>query len=407
MKLVYENWWETETLPTIILKPGRERSVQQRHPWLFSGAVDHCDGEPVIGETVQVAASSGEMLGWAAYSPSSQIRARMWSYDPQEIIDEGFFHKRLSEAIERRQHLMDQHVTDAYRLVHGESDGMPGLIVDRYNDFLVVQMLSAGIEYQRELLIRLLMEISGVPNLYERSDLDVRGLEGLPDRAGILAGISPPDHMIISEYGLQFSVDLMGGQKTGFYLDQRENRHKVGAYAQGAKILNCFCYTGGFTVQALAAGAASVLNIDSSSDALALARTNVKLNGLPVGNTDWIAGDVFQELRKLRDRAECFDLIILDPPKFAATASQAEKAARGYKDINLLAFKLLKPGGVLFTFSCSGGIPPALFQKIVAGAALDAGVDAVILEKLGQAADHPIALNFPEGEYLKGLICRK
>jgi 23S rRNA (cytosine1962-C5)-methyltransferase len=302
---------------------------------------------------------------------------------------------------------MDQHVTDAYRLVHGESDGMPGLIVDRYNDFLVVQMLSAGIEYQRELLIRLLMEISGVPNLYERSDLDVRGLEGLPDRAGILAGISPPDHMIISEYGLQFSVDLMGGQKTGFYLDQRENRHKVGAYAQGARILNCFCYTGGFTVQALAAGAASVLNIDSSSDALALARTNVKLNGLPVGNTDWIAGDVFQELRKLRDRAECFDLIILDPPKFAATASQAEKAARGYKDINLLAFKLLKPGGVLFTFSCSGGIPPALFQKIVAGAALDAGVDAVILEKLGQAADHPIALYFPEGEYLKGLICLK
>ncbi len=392
---------------SVILKPGRERSVRQKHPWLFSGAIDHTDGEPAPGDAVQVISSVGEPLGWAAYSPTSQIRARMWSFDPHETIDEDFFRNRLLRSIGRRQVFQGNGITDAYRLVHGESDGLPGLIVDRYGDFLVVQFLSAGVDNLRELLIRLLIEISGVPNLYERSDLDVRELEGLPDRSGILAGKSPPERVIISEYGLQFAVDLMGGQKTGFYLDQRENRHKINAYAQGTKILNCFCYTGGFTVHALAAGAASVVNIDSSVDALTLARSNIELNYLPLEKTDWITGDVFHELRKLRDRAESFDLIILDPPKFAATASQADKASRGYKDINLLAFKLLRPGGILFTFSCSGGISPALFQKIVAGAALDGGIDAVILEKLGQAADHPIALNFPEGEYLKGLICRK
>jgi 23S rRNA (cytosine1962-C5)-methyltransferase len=391
----------------IILKPGRERSVSQQHPWLFSGAIDHTTGEPAPGDTVQVISSVGEALGWAAFSPASQIRARMWSFDPQETIDEGFFRERLNRAIGRRQVFQKNGVTDAYRLVHGESDGLPGMIVDRYGDFLVVQFLSAGVDNLRELLIRLLIEISGVPNIYERSDLDVRGLEGLPDRSGSLAGKTPPDRVIISEYGLQFAVDLLGGQKTGFYLDQRENRHKISAYAQDARILNCFCYTGGFTVHALAAGAASVSNIDSSADALILARSNIELNHLPLEKTDWITGDVFQELRKLRDRAESYNLIILDPPKFAATASQADKAARGYKDINLLAFKLLRPGGVLFTFSCSGGISPALFQKIVAGAALDAGVESVILEKLGQAADHPIALSFPEGEYLKGLICLK
>jgi 23S rRNA (cytosine1962-C5)-methyltransferase len=391
----------------VILKPGRERSVRLHHPWLFSGAIDHTEGEPASGDTVQVVSSTGEALGWAAYSPTSQIRARLWSNNPQEVIDEGFFRERLSRAIERRRRFQGYEITDAYRLVHGESDGLPGLIVDRYAGYLVIQFLSAGVDSQRDLLVKLLVEISGIPNLYERSDLDVRALEGLPDRSGILAGETPPSKVNIHEYGLQFAVDLMGGQKTGFYLDQRENRHRLSAYAQHRKMLNCFCYTGGFTIHALAAGAASVLNIDSSADALELARTNIELNHLPLEKTEWVCGDVFQELRKLRDRAESYDLIVLDPPKFAATASQAEKAARGYKDINLLAFKLLRPGGILFTFSCSGGISPALFQKIVAGAALDAGVDAVILEKLGQAADHPIALNFPEGEYLKGLISRK
>ena len=238
-------------------------------------------------------------------------------------------------------------------------------------------------------------------------DAEMRALEGLPERSGVLRGSPPPDQVIIHENDLKFKVDLLHGQKTGFYLDQRDNRHKISAYAQGRKILNCFCYTGAFSVMRLAAGASSILNIDSSADALSLARENMQINDLPLERNEWLTGDVFQELRKLRDRAESFDLIILDPPKFAATTSQVDKAARGYKDINLLAFKLLKPGGILFTFSCSGGVSPDLFQKIVAGAALDAGVDAVILERLGQASDHPIALNFPEGAYLKGLICQK
>jgi 23S rRNA (cytosine1962-C5)-methyltransferase len=407
MKTPCGNCWKADKVAAIILKPGREKSIRLRHPWLFSGAVDRVFDDPAPGETVQVLSSSDEPLGWAAFSPASQIRARMWSFDAEAMIDENFFRERITQALARRRNYQDMRITDAYRLVHGESDGLPGLIVDRYGDFLVIQFLSAGVDTLRDLLTQLLIDISGVPNVFERSDLDVRLLEGLSYRTGVLAGLPPPVRLVIHEYGLQFEVDLMSGQKTGFYLDQRENRHKISAYAQESRILNCFCYTGGFTVHALAAGAASVLNIDSSADALTLARSNIELNHLPLEKTDWIAGDVFHELRKLRDRAENFDLIILDPPKFAATASQAEKAARGYKDINLLAFKLLNPGGTLFTFSCSGGISPALFQKIVSGAALDAGTDVVILEKLGQAGDHPIALNFPEGEYLKGLICRK
>ncbi|MGA9397716.1 MAG: class I SAM-dependent rRNA methyltransferase, partial [Anaerolineaceae bacterium] len=379
----------------IILKSGREKSVRQHHPWLFSGSIDHCIGNPAIGETVRVISAHGEQLGWAAYSPASQIRARMWSFNPDDVIDTSFIRQRLEKAIQLRRNYAENKQTNAYRLVHGESDGFPGLIVDRYGGYLVTQFLSAGVEYHRDLIIDLLVKLSGIPNIYERSDLDVRILEGLVERTGLLAGSSPPDRLIILENGRQFLVDLLHGQKTGFYLDQRDNRKIIGAYAQGTKILNCFCYTGGFSVYALTAGASFISNIDSSSDALNLAKENIRLNNLPLDKTAWIEGDVFQELRKLRDQAESFDVIILDPPKFAATSSQVERAARGYKDINLLAFKLLRPGGVLFTFSCSGGISPELFQKIVAGAALDADVDALILEKLGQASDHPIALNFP------------
>jgi 23S rRNA (cytosine1962-C5)-methyltransferase len=390
----------------LTLKPGRDKSVRQHHPWLFSGSVDHLTGDPSSGETVRIISSQGESLGWAAFSPVSQIRARMWSFDPDEMIDTSFFQKKLVKAVSNRSNILQDQKNNACRLVHGESDGLPGLIVDRYSDYLVIQFLSAGVEYHRKQIIDLLVEITGIQNLFERSDPDVRALEGLPERSGILAGAAPPDRLVIFENGLKFQVDLLHGQKTGFYLDQRDNRQKIINYAHDAKILNCFCYTGGFSVYALAARASEVVNIDSSSDALSLAKVNILINHLPIEQSIWIEGDVFQELRKFRDRAETYDLIILDPPKFASTSSQVERAARGYKDINLLAFKLLKPGGILFTFSCSGGISAELFQKIVAGAALDAGVEAVILEKLSQASDHPIALNFPEGGYLKGLICR-
>jgi len=390
----------------IWLKSGREKSVQHRHPWIFSGAIDHLVGDPQMGETVQVRSAAGEWLAWAAYSPFSQIRGRIWSWDEQERINADFIKRRLEQAVRLRQALIPPEETNALRLVHGESDGLPGVVVDRYADVLVLQILSAGAETWRETLVDGLVELTGLKQVYERSDVDVRSLEGLPERTGALRGSSPPDRLVIGESGLEFNVDICSGQKTGFYIDQRRNRQRVGVLVSGRKVLNCFCYTAAFSVYALAGGAASVLSIDSSAGALALGAQNVALNEIPAEKALWLEGDVFHELRTLRDRAEAFDAIILDPPKFAPTAAQAERAARGYKDINLLAFKLLRPGGLLFTFSCSGGISADLFQKIVAGAALDAGVDARIVEHLAQGPDHPIALNFPEGAYLKGLVCQ-
>jgi 23S rRNA (cytosine1962-C5)-methyltransferase len=392
-------------MPTITLKPGREKSLLRRHPWIFSGAIARLDGNPASGETVDLLAASGQFLARAAYSPSSQIRARVWTFDPSEQVDADFFRRRLKTAIASRD---TWHVTrdaDAFRLIHAESDGLPGLIVDRYADTLVVQFLTAGAEFWRETLADLLLELTGLTRIYERSDADVRELEGLPLRVGPLRGTINQPPLTIREHNLLFKVDIAQGHKTGFYLDQRPNRLRVRELAEGRDVLDCFCYTGGFTVNALAGGAKSALSVDSSAEALALCRENVALNSLLVSHHSVLEGDVFQLLRKFRDEGRSFDLIILDPPKFAPTAAQVEKAARGYKDINLLGFKLLRPGGILVTFSCSGGVDAALFQKIVASAALDAGVDAQIIEHLAQGPDHPVALHFPEGAYLKGLIC--
>jgi 23S rRNA (cytosine1962-C5)-methyltransferase len=292
------------------------------------------------------------------------------------------------------------------RLVHGESDGLPGFILDQYGDTLVLQVLSAGAEHWRDIFSDLALELTGAARVFERSDADVRQLENLPSRIAILQGDEPPERIAISENGLNFLVDVRHGHKTGFYLDQRANRLRVRDLSQGREALDCFCYTGGITANILAGGAKSVLAIDSSTEALALNRENLNINHLPLERVDFIEGDVFQELRKFRDSRQMFDLIILDPPKFAPTAAQAERAARGYKDINLLAFKLLRPGGILVTFSCSGGVSAELFQSIVAGAALDAGANAQILEYLHQDFDHPVALPFPEGAYLKGFVIR-
>lgn len=396
-------------MPTLTLKPTREKSLLRRHPWVFSGAVERVEGDPASGETVEVVDAKGQFIARAAYSPSSQIRARVWSFDPLEQVDSAFFRRRIQRALAHRTTLGLDSVTGGVRLIHAESDQIPGLIVDRYGEMLVFQSLTAGCEFWRETLADILLEETGASAIYERSDADVRELEGLPIRNGILRGALPNNEYPISitENGLKFIVNIVTGHKTGFYLDQRLNRQRIGQLAQGRDVLNCFCYTGGFTVHALAGGANSVLSIDSSADALAIGRENVALNNLPAEKADWLEGDVFQALRKLRDQARSFDMIILDPPKFAATAAQAERAARGYKDINLLAFKLLRPGGILATFSCSGGIDADLFQKIVAGAALDAGVDASIIEHFSQAGDHPVSLHFPEGAYLKGLACLK
>ena len=391
----------------LILKPTREKSLLRRHPWVFSGAVDRVIGDPQPGETLDVLDAKRTFLARAAYSPYSQIRARVWTFDPAEAVDADFFRRRIDSALALRSTLGLTSVSGGVRLIHAESDRLPGLIVDRYGDVLVFQALTAGSEFWRETLAEILLEKTGAVAIYERSDADVRELEGLPVRNGLLRGTIPDSRVTITENGLKFLVNLETGHKTGFYLDQRRNRQRIGELARGRDVLNCFCYTGGFSLHAAAGGAKSVLSIDASAEALVLGQENAALNGLTGPSLEWREADVFVALRKFRDERRSFDLIILDPPKFAATVSQAEKAARGYKDINLLAFKLLRPGGILATFSCSGGIDAALFQKIVAGAALDAGVEATIVEHLAQDGDHPISLHFPEGAYLKGLICLK
>jgi len=388
------------------LKPGREKSLRHRHPWLYSGAIDAVDGAPATGETVDVAAADGTLLARAAYSPSSQIRARVWSFDPKASIDAAFFRTRIERAAAARAALLDERHT-ACRLVHGESDGLPGVVADRYGEVVVVQLSAAGAERWRDEIVAALAALPGVVCVYERSDADVRALEGLPPRAGVAQGTLPAPVTFLED-GLVWRADVVAGQKTGFYLDQRDNRRAVRELAAGRTMLNVFCYTGGFALAALAGGAAQVASIDSSAGALAEARANLAANpALDAGRAEWIEADAFAMLRRLRDSARQFDLIVVDPPKFAPTAAHAPRAARAYKDVNLWALKLLRPGGLLATFSCSGGIDAQLFRKIVAGAALDAGVEAAIVGRFGPGADHPVALAFPEGDYLKGLLLRR
>lgn len=391
----------------IHLKKGRERSLKRRHPWIFSGAIEKVTGQPVAGDTVEVKGPSGEPLALAAYSPDSQIRARVWSFDSRETIDKGFFEKRLKSAISLREQLPAARHSNAVRLVHGESDGLPGLVVDRYADVLVAQFLSAGMERWRDSILDSLIEITGCEAIFERSDAEVRKLEGLEQRVGFARGNRNASRCPIIEYGLNFRVDVEQGQKTGFFLDQRENRQRVRALAAGREVLDGFSYTGGFAIAALAGGAKKVTALESSVAALDVAKENLQANPFDASRVEFVKADVFSHLRTLRDRGARFDMVVLDPPKFAPTAAQAENAARAYKDINLLALKLLAPGGLLATFSCSGGVSAELFQSIVAGAALDAGAGARIIERFGAAADHPVALEFPEGEYLKGLLVIK
>ena len=393
--------------PRLILEAGRDKSLRRHHPWIFSGAVERVEGAPASGDTVAVVAATGRPIAVASWSPASQIRARVWSFDAGATIDRSFLQARLAAAIGFRGTLPATRHTNALRLVHAESDGLPGLVVDRYADVLVAQFLAAGVERRREEILDLLGELTGCEAIYERSDADVRSLEGLPARTGFARGNRAAGRCAIAEHGLGFRVDLERGQKTGFFLDQRENRQRIRELAAGREVLDCFCYSGGFTVAALAGGARRVVAVDSSAAALEVARENLAANGLAAEAAELHEADVFAHLRALRDRGAQFGLIVLDPPKFAPTAAHARNASRAYKDINLLALKLLAPGGLLATFSCSGGVPAELFQSIVAGAAVDAGVDAKIIGRFGAAADHPIALNFPEAEYLKGLLLER
>jgi len=389
----------------IVLKRGREKSLKRRHPWIFSGAVEKASGK--AGDTVEVRDSSGKVLALAAYSPKSQIRARVWTFDGAEAIDADFFRRRIEKALALREALPAAKHSNALRLVNAESDGLPGLVVDRYADVLVTQFLAAGVERWRDTILDLLTEVSGCTAVFERSDAEVRKLEGLEPRVGFARGNRNASRCPIIEHGLNFHVDVEQGQKTGFFLDQRENRQRVRALAAGREVLDGFCYTGGFSIAALAGGAKRVTAVESSKDAIQIAKENLAANPLDASKAEFLQADVFAHLRTLRDKGAQFGLIVLDPPKFAPSAAQVQKAARAYKDINLWALKLLAPGGLLATFSCSGGVSAELFQSIVAGAAVDAGADAKIIERFGAAADHPVATEFPEGEYLKGLLLLK
>ena len=389
-------------MKTIILKAGKERSLLRRHPWIFESAI--AQGTADAGETVRVQSHEGHFLAWAAFSPASKIRARVWSFVETQRIDEAFLIAACVSAIRARARFDIN--SDSMRLVHGESDGLPGLIVDRYGDTLVAQFLSSGAERWKDVLTDALLSTTCLSRLYERSDASGRVREGLPEVSGWLRGDGPVE-LVLREHGWRLGVNIATGHKTGFYLDQRDSRAKFAHYAARLKfgrVLNCYCYTGGFTVAALTGGAAHVTSIDSSGPALTQACANLALNGLAPDRATFMDADVNATLRQFGAEGRAFDAIVLDPPKFAPTVAHAERAARAYKDINRLAFKLLAPGGVLFTYSCSGGISADLFHKIVASAGIDAQVDGYIVEHMGGAPDHPMTINFPEGEYLKGLV---
>jgi 23S rRNA (cytosine1962-C5)-methyltransferase len=391
----------------IRLREGKERSLHRHHPWIFESAIAKGGGD--AGETVRVESHDGKFLGWAGFSPNSKIRARVWSFDETRQINAAFFTEAVTASVKARLRFDVQ--SDGVRLVHGESDGLPGLIVDRYGDTLVAQFLFAGVERWKGAIVQALLNATGLTKLYERSDTGPRALEGLPASTGWLAGVGPTE-LVIQEHAWQLGLDIAEGHKTGFYLDQRDSRLKMAEAAQRLdlqNVLTCFCYTGGFTVAALsgmrsAGNTGHVTSIDSSAPALERAAANVARNGFAADSATFIDADVNASLRRFIEEGRSFDGIVLDPPKYAPTAAHAERAARAYKDINRLAFKLLAPGGVLFTYSCSGGISPDLFHKIVASAGSDAGVDGFITERLGGAPDHAMTLNFPEGEYLKGLV---
>mgnify|MGYP002477040691 CR=1 FL=1 len=398
-------WYPIIMTARLILSRGREKSLLRRHPWVFSGAISRIEGNAISGETVDVCDHKGQWLARAAYSPQSQIRARVWTWQADENIDIEFFVRRIKKAGQWREWLARADDLDSYRLIAGESDGLPGITIDKFAGYLVVQLLSAGAEYQRPALITALQQCYPEYSVYDRSDVSVRKKEGLPLTQGFISGQQPPELLPITEHGMKLLVNIKEGHKTGYYLDQRDSRFALRRYSKDARVLNCFSYTGGFAVSALLGGCKEVISVDTSEAALDVARQNVELNNLPGDKAQYIRDDVFKLLRTYRDTGEKFDVIVMDPPKFVENKNQLTGACRGYKDINMLAMQLLNPGGILLTFSCSGLMTVELFQKIIADAALDAGKTVQLVDQLRQAADHPVISTYPEGLYLKGFVC--
>ncbi|OLQ94034.1 23S rRNA methyltransferase [Vibrio ponticus] len=393
--------------PAIYLVKGRDKSLRRKHPWIFSRGIQRVEGEPQLGETVDVYSNDGQWLAKAAYSPNSQIRARVWSFEKQNI-DKAFFVKRIQDAQLLREDVIERDGLTGYRLIAAESDGLPGITIDKYQDFLVCQLLSAGAEYQKQNLVDALIEVFPNANVYERSDVAVRKKEGLEETTGVLHGEMPPKSVVIEENGVKISVDIVGGHKTGFYLDQRDSRQQSMKYVKDKEVLNCFSYTGGFGLYALKGGAKRVINADVSQPALDTAKFNAEINEFDISKKRavFLNADVFKLLREYRDQGTQFDVVVMDPPKFADSKAQLNGACRGYKDINMLAMQILKPGGTLLTYSCSGLMDQVLFQKIIADAAVDAGRQVKFVERFEQAADHPTDTAYPEGFYLKGFACK-
>ncbi|MGC0118994.1 class I SAM-dependent methyltransferase [Pseudoalteromonas piscicida] len=390
----------------LYLQPGREKSLNRKHPWVFSKAIKKVKGKPALGDTVKIYSNEGKYLATAAYSPDSQIRARIWTFDESQHIDQAFFELKLARALAAREDVIAEGGLTGFRLCAAESDGLPGVTIDKFDNYLVCQLLSAGAERHKGEIVMALQSLFPDCHVYERSDVDVRKKEGLDKITGPLAGDAPTAPVLISENGLKIEVDIIGGHKTGFYLDQRNSRAALERFVKDKEVLNCFCYTGTFGLYALRGGCSKVINVDVSQPALDTAKRNVEHNELDLSKAEFVKQDVFKLLRQYRDEGRQFDTIVMDPPKFAESKAQLNGACRGYKDINMIAMQILKPGGTLLTFSCSGLMEQNLFQKVVADAALDAGKELLIMERLNQAADHPIAGNYPEGFYLKGLICK-
>lgn len=389
---------------TVYLAKGRDKSIKRRHPWIFSRGITRVEGKPGLGDTVTVCDHQGEFLGLGAFSPQSQIRVRMWCFE-KTPIDSDFFLARIRAAKSLRTMLAERDGLTGYRLLAAESDGVPGITVDKYDNYLVCQLLSAGADAQRDNLVTALRSEFPDCHIYERSDVAIRKKEGLKPRIGVLHGDEPPATVIIEENGVAIEVDITKGHKTGFYLDQRDSREQAVKYMDGKRVLNCFCYTGGFGLYAQKGNAKQVINVDVSQPALDRAKANAERNGFDLTRAEFVNADVFKLLRTYREQGERFDVIVMDPPKFAESKSQLNGACRGYKDINMLAMQLLNPGGVLLSYSCSGLMDSGLFQKILADAALDAGKNVQFIERFAQAADHPTHSAYPEGFYLKGFAC--
>lgn len=389
-----------------VLKANREKTARQHHPWIFSGAIEKIEGQPGPGDVIAVVDSRGSFVAYGHYSPASQIRIRLLEWDERAIIDESWLFEKIKASIDRRSDLAGLAKTNAWRLIYGESDGLPGLIIDRYNDFIIIQFLACGVDKIKNQIIEALQRLVNPTGIYERSDADLRKLEGLEPIKGPLAGKNPPDKIMISEYDIDFAVDVINGHKTGFYLDQRFNRRAAAEFARGRKVLDCFCYTGGFGLQALANQCRSLTLVDSSEGALDMARQNIESNGVDRTRAEIIEGDVFEFLREMKRLKRRYEMVILDPPKFAPHKDDIKKALAAYKDINLQAMQILEPGGILATFSCSGAVDSQTLQTVLFWAAVDSGREVQMVQRLSQDMDHPVSVTFPESEYLKGFICR-